>query len=121
MEIDPQSDRVTYACAGHPHPVVVDADGSVRILRDGRGPALGVTDRGYTEAQAELPSGASLLLFTDGLVERRAEPLEVGLERLGAAAAAERAEPAGVHGGPGGRPARRGGVERRRGPARRAP
>ena len=96
VEIDPRSDRVTYACAGHPHPVVVDGDGGVRILRDGRGPALGVTDRGYTEAQAEIPPGASLLLFTDGLVERRAEPLEVGLERLGAAAAAERAEPAGV-------------------------
>ncbi len=94
--IDPGSDRVTYACAGHPHPVVVDGDGSVRILRDGRGPALGVTDRGYTEAEAEVPAGASLLLFTDGLVERRSEALEVGLERLGAAAAAERAEPAGV-------------------------
>jgi anti-anti-sigma factor len=93
---DPASGRMTYACAGHPHPVVVDGDGDVRILRDGRGPALGVTDRGYDEAETELPVGASLLLFTDGLVERRAEPLDVGLERLGAAAAAERAEPAGV-------------------------
>ncbi|MGE0026384.1 MAG: SpoIIE family protein phosphatase [Thermoleophilia bacterium] len=94
--IDPASGRVTYACAGHPHPVVVDGDGGVLILRGGRGPALGVTDRGYAEAETDLAPGASLLLFTDGLVERRSEPLEVGLERLGAAAAAERAEPAGV-------------------------
>jgi anti-anti-sigma factor len=96
VHIDLESERVRYACAGHPYPIVVDGDGDVRILRDGRGPALGVTDRGYTEAEAELPAGATLLLFTDGLVERRAESLEVGLERLGAAAAAERSEPAGV-------------------------
>lgn len=94
--VDPASGHVTYACAGHPHPVVVDGGGGVAILRGGRGPALGVTDRGYDEAQTELPPGASLLLFTDGLVERREEPLEAGLERLGVAAAAERAEPAGV-------------------------
>jgi len=96
VEIRPDSDRVTYACAGHPYPLVVEADGGVRILRDGRGPALGVTDRGYTQDEAEMPTGATLLLYTDGLIERRTEPLEVGLERLGAAAAAERAEPAGV-------------------------
>ncbi|HTI33615.1 MAG TPA: ATP-binding protein, partial [Miltoncostaea sp.] len=59
-------------------------------------PALGVTDRGYTEAQATVPPGATLLLFTDGLVERRAEALDVGLERLGVAASAVRTEPAGV-------------------------
>jgi anti-anti-sigma factor len=96
VEVDPASTTIRYACAGHPYPVVVDGDGDVRILREGRGPALGVTDRGYTEAEADLPPGASLLLFTDGLVERRAESLEVGLQRLGEAAAAERSEPAGV-------------------------
>ncbi|HTI34111.1 MAG TPA: SpoIIE family protein phosphatase, partial [Miltoncostaea sp.] len=39
VEIDPASDEMIYACAGHPHPVVIDPDGGVRILRDGRGPA----------------------------------------------------------------------------------
>lgn len=89
--IDTAAGTVSYACAGHPYPLVVGSDGTVTWLRDGRRPPLAVgsfTSRpGPPTGTAPLPPGSLLLLYTDGLVERRSEPLEDSFARLAAAAA----------------------------------
>ncbi len=74
--------------AGHPPPLLVTAEGVVTFLDEGV-PDLMVgvqpdTDR--TDNSARLPRGSTLLLYTDGLVERRGETITVGLDRLAAAA-----------------------------------
>ena len=77
-----------WSSAGHPAPVVVHPDGSAELLTRDADLLLGLapgTDR-HDHTQALLP-GATVLLYTDGLVERRGEHLGVGLERLRHAAA----------------------------------
>ena len=75
---------VRYACAGHPPPVLVAADGSARLLWDGRRLPLGVAPSSdpAVEGSATLDRKDQLLLYTDGLVERRGESLDDGLARL---------------------------------------
>lgn len=82
--VDPDSSSIRYACAGHPYPVVVTPDGRARLLEDGRRPALAVGARrgGASRGVAEFPPGSLLILFTDGLIERRNESIDTGLERL---------------------------------------
>jgi serine phosphatase RsbU (regulator of sigma subunit) len=77
--------RLDYAVAGHPPPVLVRPDGGVRLLEDGANPLLGLGplfDEPYRSAQVRLPPGCTVLLYTDGLVERPGEHLDKGLERL---------------------------------------
>jgi serine phosphatase RsbU (regulator of sigma subunit) len=83
-EVHPASGSVDVACAGHLPPVTIDAQGAPRIFWDGRSPPLGVVTRRTVRSQArfELAPGAGFLLYTDGLIERRTEPLDTGLERL---------------------------------------
>ncbi|NNE12749.1 MAG: serine/threonine-protein phosphatase, partial [Ilumatobacter sp.] len=71
-----------YACAGHPYPVLVDADGAT-LLTEGRFPLLGYGG-GARRDDAELmvEPGASLVLYTDGVVERPDESIDDGFERL---------------------------------------
>ena len=81
--IDEQARTLRYACAGHPYPVLAHADGSAVLLRGGREVPLGVTPESrYPEAEVSLEPGATLLLYTDGLVERRGEHFEGAVERL---------------------------------------
>jgi serine phosphatase RsbU (regulator of sigma subunit)/anti-sigma regulatory factor (Ser/Thr protein kinase) len=85
---DPVSGELRYGCAGHPPPLVVDAEGRTHYLEDGRAAPLaawpGVV---YRDAVAHLEPGAMLLLYTDGLVERRRESLDIGFARLAKAVA----------------------------------
>ncbi|GHH91999.1 SpoIIE family protein phosphatase [Streptomyces capillispiralis] len=75
--------QLTYSVAGHPPPLLVGTDGTARFLYDARSPLLGlVPEPEYGSATEPLPAGSTLLLYTDGLVERRGEDLTVGLERL---------------------------------------
>jgi serine/threonine-protein kinase RsbW len=84
-EFDPVTGSFTYACAGHPPPIA-SIDGTVRLLDDGRSPLLAAGYDGRRgEATCLLPPGSTLVLYTDGLVERREEPFHVGIERLRAA------------------------------------
>ena len=78
--------RVRWSNAGHPPPVLLDRKGRTRVLGPSTGKAdllLGVNalTRRRTQ-QTSLPAGSTLLLYTDGLVERRGETLDDGLERL---------------------------------------
>jgi serine phosphatase RsbU (regulator of sigma subunit) len=71
------------AAAGHPPPVFVDAAGVADVLDGGRRPLLGYGNgRPGDAAQRLLVGGDLMLLYSDGLVERRHEVLDVGVERL---------------------------------------
>jgi PAS domain S-box-containing protein len=84
LVFDPDSQTVTFTNAGHPPPLVIGADGSSTYLEEALAPPLGTpaSPDVYEERTTELPPGATLLLFTDGLVERRGDSLRHGLERL---------------------------------------
>jgi serine phosphatase RsbU (regulator of sigma subunit)/anti-sigma regulatory factor (Ser/Thr protein kinase) len=84
--IDPSSRTATWADAGHPRPLVV-GDGVSRFVPMPVGPPIGVVAGAeYAESSDALPADGLLLLYTDGLVERRGETIDVGFERLADAA-----------------------------------
>ncbi|MFG1994591.1 SpoIIE family protein phosphatase [Actinoplanes sp. NPDC048988] len=81
--LDPVTGDLAYASAGHPPAVVTHPDGVIDLLDQGRSRPLGVrTPAGRPEAHYTVPSRATLLLYTDGLVERRRRPLTAGIERV---------------------------------------
>lgn len=88
--LDPTTGALRYACAGHPPPMVIQADGSVHTLDEGRSPLLAATSRTRPEAMTTLPIRARLLLYTDGLIERRTSSLDAGFQRLADAARSQR-------------------------------
>jgi PAS domain S-box-containing protein len=75
--------RLRWASAGHPMPMLLQADGKVVDLEGPVGPPLGI---GWSGPRADgvtiIPAGSTLLLFTDGLFERRTGDLDEGRERL---------------------------------------
>ncbi|NRQ50983.1 PP2C family protein-serine/threonine phosphatase [Aeromicrobium stalagmiti] len=74
--------RVQWSNAGHPPPLVCDPDGQVRQL-DAHGLLLGIdAESPRADDVTTMGAGATLLLFTDGLVERRREHLEHSLTAL---------------------------------------
>ena len=83
-QVDPDSGEVLLAAAGHMPPVIIEPDGATRLFMEGRSPPLGAADPDIPRAQARvaLSPGAGFLLYTDGLVERRTEAIDAGLERL---------------------------------------
>jgi anti-sigma regulatory factor (Ser/Thr protein kinase)/PAS domain-containing protein len=82
--VDPAKETVSYAVAGHPAPIVVAPDGSLTFLEGARSWPLGIDVHEPRPAAASqsLPSGSLLLLYTDGLVERRGESIDAGFDRL---------------------------------------
>ena len=84
--LDRETGEVTYSAAGHPPPLVLAPDGA-HFLEGGRSMPIGAADPAvFREATGVVPPGSTLLLYTDGLVERRGVPLEDSLERLAEAA-----------------------------------
>ena len=84
-EIDLRTGRMCYSCAGHLPPVRIPPSGDPHLLWGGRSAPLGVRMSAggrRTEDQIFLDPGDQLLLYTDGLVERRARSLDAGLEDL---------------------------------------
>ena len=85
---DPVDAELSYVNAGHPPPLALTPDGVPRFLDGARSVPLGVLPfPGYEEETVVLEPGGALVLYTDGLVERRAEHLDLGLDRLAVAAA----------------------------------
>jgi serine phosphatase RsbU (regulator of sigma subunit) len=86
-DYDPASGLLRYACAGHLPPLLV-ADGHARYLSEGRSMPLGVpsaasgTRPPRTDATVHVAPGSLLLWCTDGLVERRNEDIDTGLDAL---------------------------------------
>jgi serine phosphatase RsbU (regulator of sigma subunit)/PAS domain-containing protein len=75
--------RLRWATAGHPMPLLLLPDGTTADLDCPVGPPLGIGWRGpRAGGVVELPAGSTLLLFTDGLFERRASDLDAGRDRL---------------------------------------
>ena len=72
----------TYASAGHLPPLLLAADGSARFLRDGASTPLLALREDVEDGVAPLAPGDRIVLYTDGLVERRREPIDESLERL---------------------------------------
>ncbi|MBE2315658.1 SpoIIE family protein phosphatase [Solirubrobacter sp. CPCC 204708] len=86
VEVDPGSGALRYAKAGHPPALLVDAEGHVKWLREAAGPPLGALDDPvFTEGTETIEAGGTLVQYSDGLVELRGEPLDVGFDRLAAA------------------------------------
>jgi serine phosphatase RsbU (regulator of sigma subunit)/DNA-binding response OmpR family regulator/anti-sigma regulatory factor (Ser/Thr protein kinase) len=81
VRLDPGTGECTLASAGHVPPLVRGDE--VELLQFQPGPPLGSgLGSRYPEATATLAPGAALVLYTDGLIERRDEVIDVGLERL---------------------------------------
>jgi serine phosphatase RsbU (regulator of sigma subunit)/integral membrane sensor domain MASE1 len=79
---DPVAGSLSYCLAGHPPLLLRRRSGEVLRLSDARGPALGpVHDVGYAEATVGIESGDILVMYTDGLVERRGDGIEAGISR----------------------------------------
>jgi serine phosphatase RsbU (regulator of sigma subunit)/anti-sigma regulatory factor (Ser/Thr protein kinase) len=89
LALDQETSRIVAVSAGHLPPLLVTADGRAQYVDVPSGPPVGAARIArFREVKLEVPVGSLLLLYTDGLVERRDESLDAGLERLRATAAA---------------------------------
>lgn len=86
--LDCSTGEVVYSCAGHPPPILVYADRSAGLLDQARATPLGLSYAPQRpEARVTLPPRSTLLLYTDGLVERRRESIDDGIARASGAVA----------------------------------
>ncbi|MFI8510934.1 SpoIIE family protein phosphatase [Streptomyces sp. NPDC085460] len=79
---DPVSHRITVANAGHPPPILLHLDGRAEVLRVPAGAPIGVGGVDFEAVELDAPAGATLLLYTDGLVESRLRDVWTGIEQL---------------------------------------
>ncbi len=79
---DPVSHRITIANAGHPPPVLLHLGGRAEVLRVPPGAPIGVGGVDFEAVELDAPAGATLLLYTDGLVESRLRDVATGIEQL---------------------------------------
>ncbi|MEU1408025.1 SpoIIE family protein phosphatase [Streptomyces sp. NPDC005728] len=91
--IDTRSRLIVYSNAGHPPPVLLHSDGACELLDQATDPPLGARPYHVPRPQAGLPytPGDTLVLYTDGLIERRDEDIDASLTRLTSALAQDRA------------------------------
>lgn len=82
---DPVTRRATFANAGHLPPVLVEEGEDALLLDVPPGMPLGVGGEPFEEIEVDMPDGALLALYTDGLVESREHPLDEGLQAFRAA------------------------------------
>ena len=82
--VDSHNRLLVYSSAGHPPPVLLHADGSCELLDQATDPPLGARPEHVPRPQAGLTYvfGDHLVLYTDGLIERRGEDIDAGLSRL---------------------------------------
>jgi serine phosphatase RsbU (regulator of sigma subunit)/anti-sigma regulatory factor (Ser/Thr protein kinase) len=88
--LDVDSGAIEYSLAGHPPPLVLRMDAEPRFLDGGRSAPVGVVAPARFEMASDvLARGETLVVYTDGLVERRDEAIDRSLARLAATAAGE--------------------------------
>ncbi|MEU2913809.1 PP2C family protein-serine/threonine phosphatase [Streptomyces massasporeus] len=82
--IDFSRHLITYSSAGHPPPVLLRADGTVELLDQATDPPLDAVFESSPrpEATTAFTDGDTLLLYTDGLIERRHQDIDTGLSQL---------------------------------------
>jgi PAS domain S-box-containing protein len=81
--LDPEDGAIEYSSAGHPPALLCARDGTIQWLDDARELPLGVLELdARPTATASLEPGAVLVAYSDGLIERRGEAIDVGLDRL---------------------------------------
>jgi len=79
----PPYERFEISSAGHPPPVLAADAAATRLIELTPGPPLGaLSDASYGSYEFDMPVGATVLFYTDGLVERRDESIDQGLARL---------------------------------------
>ncbi|MFH8365859.1 SpoIIE family protein phosphatase [Streptomyces sp. NPDC018031] len=79
---DPVAHRIVVANAGHPPPVLLHRGGRAEVLRVPPGAPIGVGGVDFEAVELDAPEGATLLLYTDGLVESRMRDVWTGIEQL---------------------------------------
>jgi hypothetical protein len=80
--VDVADATVTYATAGHPPPLLQLPNGEVQRLDAANAPMIGLPSTRRNAATVPFPVGSRLVMYTDGLVERRDRPFEVGIEQI---------------------------------------
>jgi serine phosphatase RsbU (regulator of sigma subunit) len=82
--VDPSNGLIVYSNSGHPPPALVHPDGGCELLDQHVDPPLGARPKHVPCSQAghAYTPGDTLVLYTDGLIERRSEDIDVGLNRL---------------------------------------
>jgi serine phosphatase RsbU (regulator of sigma subunit) len=84
-EIDLDQHVLRYVNAGHPYPILRQVDGTTTTLRSGHRPLLGLAEGGdilNDVASTPFSEGDVLLLYTDGLIERRDQPIDDAIDQL---------------------------------------
>jgi anti-sigma regulatory factor (Ser/Thr protein kinase) len=80
--LTPETGELVYSSAGHPPAIMVQADNTITMLDGGRGLPLAIRPQWQRpETRITLPARATLLLYTDGLVERRGSSIDDGMAR----------------------------------------
>jgi serine phosphatase RsbU (regulator of sigma subunit) len=82
--VDSHSHLLIYSSAGHPPPILLHPDGTCELLDQATDPPLGARPEHVPrpQANATYTAGDTLILYTDGLIERRGEDIDAGLTRL---------------------------------------
>ncbi|MES9538515.1 MULTISPECIES: SpoIIE family protein phosphatase [unclassified Actinomadura] len=82
--LDPRTGELTYSSAGHPPAILAQPDGTTELLDGGRSVPIAVgSARPRPVAATTIPARATVLLYTDGLVERRRRSLYEGIRQVG--------------------------------------
>ena len=85
ITIDTETGVLAYSSAGHPPPLVITPTGTTTWLDGAQSLPLGFARRpigGFPQRSLVLEPGAVVIMYSDGLVERRGESIDVGLQRL---------------------------------------
>ncbi len=79
--IDARPRRIIYSVAGHPPPVLMHSDGRFELLDQATGPPLGIAPLHLPRPQVSVDytPGDTLVMYTDGLIERRGRDIDAGL------------------------------------------